>query len=82
MVETSSIDIMVDVFWPHPLAADNPLVDHRCHKRDLRAFPSIWFLISDNKKLSEYVSNFYKDPYTGESLVQKVSCLYGESLYL
>ncbi len=81
MTETGVVDIMVDVFWPHPLASDSPLIEHKCHKRELKTFPSIWFLISNNQKLAEYISDFYKDPYTGKSLVQKVSCLYGESLF-
>ncbi len=73
------ISVMVDVYWPHPLIAENPVMEQKCHKVQMMEFPSILFL-GDNKKLIGYFNNRFKDPYTGAPIVGKVSCVYNEWL--
>ena len=81
MPDTSDrFSIMVDIFWPHPMAAENPVTEHKCHKTEMMEFPSILF-VSDNEKLHKYFSEKFKDPYDSEqSMVAKISCIYNDWL--
>lgn len=80
-METTTICVLVDVFWPHPLAKDESLTEHKCHKQEMVEFPSLFFLYSNNDKLMTFLSERYKNPYTGKTLLAKATCIYRENLF-
>lgn len=74
------MEIMVDLFWPHPFAKDDAFIDHKCHKREMIEIPSLISLY-DNTQLKKILTERYKDYESGRTLVAKVSCLYGDNLF-
>ena len=78
--EDSTVTVMVDVFWPHPMTVESQFLEHKCHKVEMMTFPSLLF-VSNNESLTKYFTDKFIDPYTKKSQVAKISVLYNEWLY-